>query len=100
MANQKDFTADEKKVFGDFKVADDDTGLKNLISAQRKLNGALCQAIWATLDALENQVMGKDPFIQGRSTAEAIKDARKLTHKVAEEPPGCDPLSPIPPRSK
>lgn len=94
MANQ--FTPEEKKVFGDFKVADDDTGLKNLISAQRKLNGSLCQAIWATLDALENQVTGKDPSIKGRSAAEAIKRARELTRKVAEEPPGCQPESPIP----
>ncbi len=100
MANQKAFTPGEKKVFGDFKVADGDTGLKNLISAQRKLNGALCQAIWATLDALENQVTGKDPSIKGRSAAKAIEDARALTRKVAEEPPGCDPLSPKPPRSK
>ena len=93
MANQ--FTPEEQEMFVRFKVADDDTGLKNLISAQRKLNGALCQALWAIVDALENQVEGRDPSGKGRSVAQALTHARELTGRVAEEPPGCVPRNPI-----
>lgn len=92
MANQ--FNEEETQMFTQLKVDPNDTGLKNLIHAQRGLNGSLCRALWATLDALETQVTGNDPSGKGRSAAEAITDARKLTKKVAEEPPGCDPRNP------
>jgi hypothetical protein len=89
MANR--FNEEETKMFTRLKVDPTDTGLKNLIHVQRGLNGSLCQALWATLDALETQVTGKDPSGKRRSVTKAIADARKLTSKVAEEPPGCDP---------
>lgn len=92
MANQ--FNEEETQMFTQLEVDPTDTGLKNLIHAQRGLNGSLCQALWATLDALETQVTG-DPSGNGRSVTEAIADARKLTLKVAEEPPGCDPRNPM-----
>ena len=85
MANQ--FNEEETKMFTQLGVDPNDTGLKNLIRAQRGLNGSLCQALWATLDALETQVTGKDP-------TEAIAIARKLTKNVAGEPPGCRPENP------
>jgi len=94
MANQ--FNEEETKMFTQLEVDSTDTGLKNLIHVQRGLNGSLCRALWATLDALETQVTGKDPSGNARSVTEAITDARKLTLKVAEEPPGCDPRDPRP----
>lgn len=96
MANQ--FNEEEIQMFTQLEVDPNNSGLKNLIHAQRGLNGSLCQALWATLDALETQITGEDPSGQGRSATKAIADARVLTLKVAEEPPGCDPTSPIPPR--
>jgi hypothetical protein len=92
MADQ--FTAEETQMFTTLGI-DPTTGLKNLICAQRKLNGSLCRALWATLDALETQATGKDPSGKGRSVAKAIADAKALTSKVAEEPPGCVPRNPI-----
>ena len=94
MANETDFTAEEKGMFEFLKVAADDTGLKNLIRAQRKLNGALCKADWAILDALEHQVTGRDPSGKGRSLNEVLTLARTLSGRVAMEPPGCDPRDP------
>ncbi|MCU1265507.1 MAG: hypothetical protein JWM21_1825 [Acidobacteria bacterium] len=87
MADQ--FTAEETQMFTHLEIDPTDIGLKNLISVQRKLNGSLCKALWATLDALEIQASGK-------SATKAIADAKALTLKVAEEPPGCDPRNPIP----
>lgn len=94
MANQ--FNEEETQMFKQLEVDPTDTGLKNLIHVQRGLNGSLCQALWATLDALETQVTGKDPSGKGRSATAALADARTLTLKVAEEPPGCDPRNPRP----
>lgn len=88
------FTPDDDQVFADFQVADNDEGLKNLISTQRKLNGALCQALWSVLDALQLHVTGKDPAGDGRALDQAIEDARTLTLAVAHVPPGCDPKNP------
>jgi len=85
MANQ--FNEEETQMFTQLEVDPTDTGLKNLIRAQRRINGSLCQALWATLDALETQVTGKDP-------TKPIADARTLTLKVAGEPPGCEPENP------
>ena len=98
MATQ--FNEEEIQMFNQLEVDPNDSGLKNLIRAQRGLNGGLCQALWATLDALETQSTGEDPSGQGRSAAQAIADARVLTLKVAEEPPGCVPTSPIPPKAR
>jgi hypothetical protein len=92
MATQ--FNAEETQMFAQLEVEPTDTGLKNLIQAQRGVNGSLCQALWAILDALETQVTGEDPSGKGRSVAEAIVDARTLTRKVAGEPPGCRPTNP------
>ena len=92
MANQ--FNEEETQMFTQLEVDPSDTGLKNLIHAQRGLNGSLCQALWATLDALETQATGKDPSGKGRSATKAIADAKALTNKVAEEPPGCIPRNP------
>lgn len=92
MANQ--FNEEETLMFTQLKVDPADTGLKNLIHVQRGLNGSLCQALWATLDALETQVTGKDPSGKDRSATEAIAHARTLTKNVAEEPPGCKPRNP------
>ena len=83
----KQFNEEETKMFTQLEVDPNDTGLKNLIRAQRGLNGSLCQALWATLAALETQVTGEDP-------TKAIADARRLTLKVAGEPPGCEPRHP------
>jgi hypothetical protein len=89
----RQFSSEDIETFKDLEVESTDVGLKNLISEQRKLNGALCQAIWAVLDALENNATGKDPSGKGRSFAEALKHARGLAEKVAEIPPGCNPKS-------
>jgi hypothetical protein len=76
------FNEEETQMFTKLEVDPTDTGLKNLIRAQRGLNGSLVQALWAILDALETQVTGEDP-------TKAIADARALIEKVAGEPPGC-----------
>ena len=88
MADQ--FTAEESQMFTQLEVDPTDTGLKNLIHAQRGLNGSLCQALWATLEALETLSKGND-------ATQAIADAKALTMKVAEEPPGCQPENPTNP---
>jgi hypothetical protein len=90
MADERVFTEEEKKIFSELKVADDETGLKNLIQGQRRVNGLLCQALFATIEALENQVTGADPSGRGRSVTEAIEHAKKVTTDVAGPPPGCE----------
>lgn len=87
MANQ--FNEEETQMFTQLEVDPNDTGLKNLIRAQRGLNRSLVEALWATLEALETQVTGKDPSGNGRSATEAIAHAKELTLNVAGEPPGC-----------
>ena len=89
------FTPEEEQIFNDFGLTDADLGVKKFISAQRRVNGGLCLALWATLDALENQVTGKDPSIAGnRSVSQALKHAKDLTLDVANRPPGCEPKNP------
>lgn len=90
MADEKVFTEAEKKIFSELKVADNETGLKNLIQGQRRVNGLLCQALLATIEALENKVTGADPSGRGHSVTEAIEHAKNLTNKVAGPPPGCE----------
>jgi len=83
---------DEQGVFDQLSVREDEIGLRNLISSQRKINGRLYLAIKLILDSLP----APEP---GTPSAEKIARAREITNGGPGPPPGCDVggLGEIPP---
>jgi hypothetical protein len=74
---------DEQDVMTQLGVGEDEIGLRNLITGQRKINGRLYTAIKLILDSLP----APEP---GTPSADKIARAREITEGIPGPPPGCD----------